>query len=165
MAVDFASKQRERAGEGFGLRNIKLRFSRKLIFAVGLLVCFSCHPDLCPELRDVFSHDDDRADRLVNHLKRYVELTPLEILALALLTCGESDQTATRVFGAYDTFLERLHREDVRVHLENLKSNEARADEVFSGMRTSSHEFQAGLSAFFFDNQILRPLTLKYGVF
>lgn len=34
-AVDFASKQRDRAGEGGGLRNAKLRMSRKLIFASG----------------------------------------------------------------------------------------------------------------------------------
>src|SRR5229473_3295864 len=48
MAVDFASKQRDRAGKGWGLRNAKLRMSRKLIFASGLLVCFSANldPDL-----------------------------------------------------------------------------------------------------------------------
>jgi hypothetical protein len=34
MAVDFASKQRDRAGEEWGLRNAKLRMSRKL----------TCHP-------------------------------------------------------------------------------------------------------------------------
>ena len=45
MAVDFASKQRDRAGEGWGLRNAKLRMSRKLIFASGLLVCFSANLD------------------------------------------------------------------------------------------------------------------------
>jgi len=45
MAVDFASKQRDRGGEGWGLRNAKLRMSRKLIFASGLLVCFACNLD------------------------------------------------------------------------------------------------------------------------
>src|SRR5947209_1149142 len=45
MAVDFASKQRDRAGSGWGLRNAKLRMSRKLIFASGVLVCFSANLD------------------------------------------------------------------------------------------------------------------------
>src|SRR5215813_2951501 len=53
MAVDFASKQRDRAGAGWGLRNAKLRMSRKLIFASGMLVCFS--PTFDPVLQSKIS--------------------------------------------------------------------------------------------------------------
>src|SRR5580700_10614058 len=45
MAVDFASKQRAREGEDWGLKVSKLRMSRKLIFASGLLTCFGCYLD------------------------------------------------------------------------------------------------------------------------
>lgn len=45
MAVDFASKQRAREGEEWGLKVTKLAMSRKLIFASGLLVCFGCSLD------------------------------------------------------------------------------------------------------------------------
>jgi hypothetical protein len=55
MAVDFASKQRDRAGKGWGLRNAKLRMSRKLIFASGLLICFSASLD--PDLQNKISTD------------------------------------------------------------------------------------------------------------
>ena len=61
-AVDFASKQRDRAGEGWGLRNAKLRMSRKLIFASGMLVCFS--PKLDSELNDQISTDKDAIKHL-----------------------------------------------------------------------------------------------------
>lgn len=52
MAVDFASKQRDRGAEKWGLRNAKLRMSRKLIFASGLLLCFSCQSRYCVESRN-----------------------------------------------------------------------------------------------------------------
>lgn len=35
VTVDFVEKQRGQAGHGWGLRNAKLRMSRKLIFATG----------------------------------------------------------------------------------------------------------------------------------
>jgi hypothetical protein len=75
MAVDFASKQRDRAGDGWGLRNTKLKMSRKLIFASGLLVCFGCNLDL--RLQEKLANDkrDTKFD-LVNHIREQIKLTP-----------------------------------------------------------------------------------------
>ena len=79
MAVDFASKQRDRAGKGWGLRNAKLRMSRKLIFASGLLICFSARLD--SDLQNKISTDtNDVRFQLGNHIRDYVRMTPLEVL-------------------------------------------------------------------------------------
>jgi hypothetical protein len=152
MAVDFASKQRERAGQGWGLRNAKLRMSRKLIFASGLLMCFSC--SFIPE-----------KDSLLEHLIELSEKTPLEKVADTLLIQGASDETALKIFNAYDQFLGILDQNDIREELENLTADNAADNGTFSRVRTISNDFQTGLNELFFDNRRLGPLTIKYGVF
>ncbi len=152
MAVDFASKQRERAGQGWGLRNTKLRMSRKLIFASGLLMCFSC--SFVPT-----------SDPLLQYLIDVAKQTPLEKLASALLDYGESSETALKIFNAYDQFLAMLDHEDIRKELENLTADNAAANETFRQVRAFSNDFQEGLNQLFFKNHHLGPLTMKYGVF
>ena len=113
MAVDFASKQRDRAGKGWGLRNAKLRMSRKLIFASGLLVCFSCNLD--PDLQAQISTDKrDIKPNLVNYIRDHVRMTPLEIVARSVDRYGVPNPIAKELFGAYSQFLTILDDEKSR---------------------------------------------------
>jgi hypothetical protein len=130
MAVDFASKQRDRAGRGWGLRNAKLRMSRKLIFASGLLVCFSVNLD--PELQNRISTDrNDIKLTLVNHIRDHVRLTPLDILAKSIMRYGVRDSVAQDLFDSYAEFLKLLDDEASRVALDNLRSEDSHDSPTF----------------------------------
>jgi predicted nucleotidyltransferase len=165
MAVDFASKQRDRAGKGWGLRNAKLRMSRKLIFASGLLVCFSAYLD--PDLQTKISTDrkDGIKLTLLQHIRDCVRLTPLEILAKSMERYGVSHSIAKNLFDAYTEFLKLLSDEKSRKALENVKSVDSRTDPTFRKIREISTVFEGALDHIFFKNKLIEPLTRKYGVF
>jgi hypothetical protein len=164
MAVDFASKQRDRAGEGWGLRNAKLRMSRKLIFASGLLVCFSANLDA--ELQGEISTDHhDIKLKLLQHIKKQVWLTPLENLALSAERYGIPETAARELFDSYGEFLEVLNDENQRRALENLRSEHSRTDPTFQRIRKMSEAFQRALDQIFFENPSIARLTREYGVF
>ena len=165
MAVDFAGKQRDRGGEGWGLRNTKLRVSRKLIFASGLLICFSCHLDTRLRAKISTSSHDINLAHLENHIWDYVTRTPLDILATALGEYGVENEVAAKLFSAYDRFIAMMSNKEIREHLKKLKAEESRKDEIFSKMQVISAEFEDALHNIFFENDILAPLTRKYGVF
>ncbi len=164
MAVDFASKQRDRAGAGWGLRNAKLRMSRKLIFASGLLVCFSANLD--SELNDQISTDrDDIKLKLINHIRDYVRKTPLEILAKSMEQYKVPEVIAKDLFGAYAEFLGILDDEKSREALKALRASDSRTDPTFQHIREISRVFENALDQVFFENPSVAPLTRKYGVF
>lgn len=165
MAVDFASKQRDRAGEGWGLRNAKLRMSRKLIFASGLLVCFSASLDTALNDRISTGAKDDIKLRLINHIRDCVRLTPLEILAKSMEQYRVPEATAKELFGAYAEFLGLLDDEKSRETLKALRSADSRTDPTFKQLRNISGAFESALDHIFFENPNVAPLTRKYGVF
>ena len=160
MAVDFASKQRDRAGKGWGLRNAKLRMSRKLIFASGLLVCFSSNLD--SDLQGQISTDkSDIKLKLVNHIREYVRMTPLEIVARSVERYGVPDAIAKELFGAYTAFLEMLDDQNSREVLDSLRSENSRTDTTFQRIREISRAFEHALDNIFFENPQIAPLTRK----
>jgi predicted nucleotidyltransferase len=164
MAVDFASKQRDRAGAGWGLRNAKLRMSRKLIFASGLLVCFS--PNLDPALNGQISTDrDDIKLKLINHIRDCVRKTPLQVLAKSMEEYKVPEATARELFGAYSEFLELLDDKKSREALKALRAADSRTDPTFQCVRGISRKFENALDHIFFQNPNVAPLTRKYGVF
>jgi len=165
VAVDFAYKRRDRSGDGWALRTAKLRLSRKLTFAAGLVACFRCSllPDLYPDFEGLPS--GERASIAVHELQEFLRLTPLEMLAWAYLHFETLTAAATDVFGSYDGFLELLDG-DGRERLSGLKHDEAVDDETFQHARWLGRAFQGGLNALFLEpHQGFFQLTRTYGVF
>jgi predicted nucleotidyltransferase len=164
MAVDFASKQRDRGGAGWGLRNAKLRMSRKLIFASGLLVCFDANLD--PDLQGQISTDKSGIKhKLLQHIRDLVRLTPLQILARSVENYGVPNSIARELFDSYTEFLSVLNDESSRNALKNLRSEDSRTDPTFQRIRKISEGFKHALDHIFFENKQIAPLTREYGVF
>jgi predicted nucleotidyltransferase len=164
MAVDFANKQRDRAGKGWGLRNAKLRMSRKLIFASGLLICFSARLD--SDLQNKISTDtNDVRFQLGNHIRDYVRMTPLEVLGSFVKRYNIPDSVAHELFDSYAKFLRVLNEETSRKALDQLRSEDSETDPTFQQIREISETFKGALDDIFFDNRQISRLTREYGVF
>lgn len=168
MAVDFAYKRRTRQGEGAVLRNLKLRMSRKLLYAAGMLACFSLalDPERLKELREAEQEDRGRIGRRVEYFRALLGKPPLEILASHLARLGHLSGTAGRIFTAYNRFLEALADPEQREHLEKLSEADRHSSALYRELRQATHEFREGLIELFFDGKSdLGMLTRIYGVF
>ncbi len=169
ITVDFAYKRKSRAGKGAALRNIKLRMSRKLILAAGLLTCFRCElaigkPERCEPPRQSFE--------CVQCLETFLSNTPLEILALTFLSSRRFDNTAKSVFDAYDGFIGLLNDKKRRKHISDLDQELTWNDECYQMEHKRTRELHDGLIALFFDDKkmtnskwSLGKLSRHYGIF
>jgi hypothetical protein len=166
ITVDFVHKQRADLGGKWALRNAKLRMSRKLIFAAGLLVCFECHLDPAAErARRELRNEEGGSAELIYYLERQFSLPPLEILAHSVLRHAKPE-TARLLFDNYEKFLVLLDNHEQREALANLDPSAAHSNKVFQQVRQISHGFQDGLTRLFFqDSRDLYTLTEFYGVF
>jgi hypothetical protein len=165
VAVDFAYKRKERGGEGWALRTVKLRLSRKLTYAAGLVACFRC--SMLPDLHRGFSELplEDRARTAVEEMESFLRKTPLEMLAWAYLHFGLSDSAAA-LFGSYDRFL-RMMDSDERARLAALTFDSAPGDPLFRTARELGDAFQDALDELFLPRSGggFHELTRTYGVF
>lgn len=168
MAVDFAHKRRARAAKGWALRTAKLRMSRKLMYAAGLVSCYSCDYGFAAERRRYQPRRRERATQhILDHLSGLVRKTPLDIVAGAVLCYfGEISGAAGKLFGAYEEFLGLLNDRDRRDHLNELPPEKADDDAEYVKVRELGARFQDALTTIFFDSETpLRELTRRYGVF
>ena len=166
MAVDFAYKQRDRNNEGFALRNLKLRMSRKLLFLAGIALCFKC---------DVFlSSDQDKADlpasrpveSLIEHLVTTLAQPPLDIVASLFTEDPQPDANSAALFTAYDDFLGILADQSKREHLDKLTPERLGNDDVSITCRDISHRFRNAIRAIFLNHGTkIGAITIEYGVF
>jgi len=149
ICVDFAGK--ERIGpEKWGLRNAKLRTSRKILFAGGLLPILDCS-GLTSEAMPAFLRDQLR-------------MPPTDRIAFAFLQHGAVDAGA-RALGAYDEFLGLMDEEGFREELRNVTRETADDSDAFAEIRRIAPELENGLLALLFETESLPKLVRDYAVF
>lgn len=166
MAVDFAYKLRKRGGDGWAIRNIKLRMSRKLIYVSGLLACYRFHLSMDAAARKALFSGQGWQQEVVELFEMFFAETPLEIVAGTVLEKPSLAAAAKKIFSAYDEFIGILADEVSRKRLDDLTESEADEDALYQRARRLSHDFRDGLRDFFFDSESgLEELTKNYGVF
>ncbi|MCX7604285.1 MAG: nucleotidyltransferase domain-containing protein [Bryobacteraceae bacterium] len=169
MAVDFAYKRRSRQGEGAVIRNLKLRMSRKLIYASGLLACFRLAMDTeaSGKLQESEKQPgNSQAGPRVEFFRGLLSMPPLAIVASHLNQHPHLDRAAQSIFGAYDRFLEALWDGRQRSQLEQMRVSGRHANALYREVREATHKFRDGLIKVFFDESSgLAELTRMYGVF
>jgi len=128
MAVDYEFKTAE--GENpkpWGIRNIKLVFSRKLLYASGLF--------------SVARTADRARDEKIALLERSFDLPVMDRM---IEICGRTAMGT--VLASYDHFLGKLEDRKIREHLRGVKS---RDDALFRELKNEGHQFTRELLKLF----------------
>ena len=141
ICVDYAAKHREQEGKKWAVRNAKLRFSRKLLFASGLAFCLSCKLNPPTSFRsDLFGVKQDRSSGpFIARAKAFARTPPLEYLA-AFVDAFVADRkkkkkVARLIFGTYDWWLRTMGKSGTRKSLEKLNHAEAAENRDFQSVR------------------------------
>src|SRR5260370_34341564 len=124
MAVDYEFKTVETSkAKPWGIRNIKLVFSRKLLYASGLF--------------SVALTADRTREQKISILQR---LLAMPVIDRMKEICG--DASTGRVLATYDHFLSRLEDVAVREHLKGLSTESGPKNKFFIHMKNEVHNFQ-----------------------
>ena len=148
ICVDFVGKHRK-AGDKWGTRNAKLRASRKVLFAGGLL----------PILQSFRLERSQMREFLVDQLTA----PATDRLAYAFMEWEVPDPGA-RFFEAYDRWIGLLNDEGVRKELDGVTPADADRSLAFREVRGIGRDLERGLLALLFDTS-LEPVSRQYGIF
>ena len=148
ICVDFVGKERE-DGEKWGIRNAKLRTSRKVLFAAGLVPLLQTHR---------FGREERR-----EFLAAQLAAPATDRLAAAFLDCDARD-AGVRALSAYDRWLGVLDDPERRGELESLTKETAHESPVFRDVRRHATELHRGLLVLLFDTPLL-PHVREHGIF
>lgn len=172
ICVDYAAKYREQDGKKWALRNAKIRFSRKLLYAAGLAFCLSCDLDPPPNVhRDLFGvYQENSVQPFIESALQFARTPPLEYLAAFIDGFVQDSERRKRIsksiFGSYNEWLILLNNEHARQSLENLHPADAKGDVYFENVRENGSVFAAGLRELFFnrenDADSIASLSLDY---
>lgn len=131
LTVDYANKTYEASRpKPWAIRNIKLVFSRKLIFASGLF--------------SVALTADRTKNKKIDILESLFSMPPIERIEYV---CGKS--ASQRLFQIYDFFLEEMEKSETRKSLESLERNSRETDEIFRTLKNEGHYFSRELYGLF----------------
>ena len=149
IGVDYVAKERKGDDRKWALRNLKLRTSRKILFAGGLLPILLCHRL--------------RAADMEGYLRETLDRPSLDRIAHAFLELGAID-AGLRTVGAYDRFLGLIADPAIREELAAVTRADAQRSERFEEGRRLGGEIEYGLQALLFETPI-EPLVREYGIF
>ncbi|SEA52332.1 nucleotidyltransferase domain-containing protein [Marinobacterium iners] len=136
IATDFEFKTSE-SKKSWGLRNIKLRFSRKLLYFSGIIVA--------AELKGL-----EREDKIQRALELF-DQTGLQ----RLQGLGEELNATNEILKTYESFMAHLSQPVVRAALDKVQKEQRMQCPEYKALRTVSHEFSCALHEW---------LKEKYGV-
>lgn len=161
VTVDFAYKQRDQAGLKWALRHLKLSFSRKLIFAAGMMTCFLCDT---PAVRQAL--EEGKLEAAEDRVRELVRLTPLERVALGLRHFRVDESVSSKLLKSYNVFLSTMNDPEKRGELERLTHDEVATSALFQELRPARHDFHDTLlDAFLGAPSELAQMTRHYGIF
>jgi hypothetical protein len=148
ICVDFEGKHKTTGGDDpkWVMRNAKLRTSRKMLFAGGLLPVLFCR------LREL--------DDIGPFLREQSAARPVDRVAWAFLEMGMVSEGA-RCLGAYDEWISMLQDAEFRARMAELRANTRDSSPEFASVRSVGDRVHASLTALLFESA-LGPESTKY---
>lgn len=124
IATDFQHKVSEK-NKSWGLRNLKLRFSRKILYFAGVVVI--------AEMVDFNGSKEERSSEII----KLLNLAALE----RIFDIGKDQEQTARIFEHYNNFLTQISDPEKRAELDGLTKDDRNTSAVYTAIREDSREF------------------------